>query len=376
MRKIKLNPTKTQKLALNKFADAARFTYNECVAAVNDRDHKVNRLGLRNSFVTAKDNAFFDAKPWLLETPKVIRQQAAFEAAKNFKSAFTAKKNGTIDNFRVGFKSKRTKGYVLGIEKHLSFTVGKDGKSNLVVLPETIGAIRFFEKPPIDSKPTGDCSVMRDPYGDFWLMVPVRKAIRQRQNDHVVSIDPGIRKPFSCYSPTRSEAFFEGDDMKQRVGEIQGRVQRLDARIAAADKADRPRLKAYRQRLFRSYKNVRDDCHWKIISRMTDRYGIVLLPELSVKSISGNLRAKSNREMFGISHYLFRQRMAEKCQEKSVAHEVPNEAYTSKTCGRCGHQNDALGSSEVFWCPKCTLRCHRDLHAARNIFVRWIAEQE
>lgn len=325
--------------------------------------------------MTAKNNAFFEDKQWLLDTPKVIRQQAAFEAAKNFKSAFSAKRNGTVDHFQVQFKSKRTKGYVLGIEKQLTFTAAaNDGRGSLIVLPESIGAVRFFEKPPIDTKPGGDCSVMRDAFGDFWLLVPVRKAVKQRQSDDVLSIDPGIRQPFSCFSPTRCEAFFEGGDMKQRIDDIQRRVQRVDVRLATPS-ADKKKLKAYRQRLFRRYKNVRDDCHWKIISSMTDSYGTILLPELAVQRISGSLRAKSNREMFGISHYLFRQRMAEKCQEKSVVFQVANEAYTSKTCGRCGHQNDSLGSSEVFWCPRCGLHCHRDLHAARNIYIRWLAEQ-
>jgi putative transposase len=49
-----------------------------------------------------------------------------------------------------------------------------------------------------------------------------------------------------------------------------------------------------------------------------------------------------------------------------------DEAYTSITCGACGFIHRGLGSAEVFKCPACGLRCHRDLHAARNIYLRWI----
>ena len=146
MRKIKLNPTKVQKLTLNKYANGARYTYNACVAAVNDKTYTNNKFALRNAFVTTKDNPFFAGKEWLSGTPKVIRQQAVFEAVKNFKSAFSNKRNGNIERFKMRFKSlkdQRQQGYVIGIEKSVSF---KDddllpGKRTgvLKILSNTIG---------------------------------------------------------------------------------------------------------------------------------------------------------------------------------------------------------------------------------------------
>ena len=49
-----------------------------------------------------------------------------------------------------------------------------------------------------------------------------------------------------------------------------------------------------------------------------------------------------------------------------------SEAYTSKQCGRCGTLNDNLGSSSTFTCGSCTLVSDRDIHAARNILLRFI----
>lgn len=376
MRKIKLNPNRQQRETLNKFGDAARFTYNECVAAVNSKTLPANKMRLRNAFVTAKNNDdYFQDKQWLLETPKVIRQQAAFEAAKNFKAAWTNKARGNIDNFKMGFKSKRTRGYVIGIEKQLKF----NAEQGLVILPESIGHIRYFEKPPIDKVPEAECRVQRDAFGDFWLLVPVKKAVKPPSPgvaDDVVAIDPGIRTPFSCYSPS-GHSSLEGIPMKEAIAGIQRRVARTDQRIAAAtDKDLRVKLRLYRRRLFKKYQNIRDDAHWKTIQQMTEKYGTVLLPHLETSRLSGGLRAKSNREMFGISHYLFGQRMQQKCEEKSVTYVEANESYTSKTCGRCGFQHASLGSSERFSCPACGLRCHRDLHAARNIFLRWYCETQ
>ena len=351
------------------------------MAAVNSKALAANKMALRNAFVTAKGNDdFFSDKQWLLATPKVVRQQAAFEAAKNFRAAWTNKARGNIDGFRMGFRSKRTPGYVLGVEKQLKFDADAGA---LVILPETIGAVRFFEKPPIDKVPDAECKVQRDAFGDFWLLVPVKRAVRPPLDAGancvgaagVLAIDPGVRVPFSCYCPD-GRWCLEGLDVKAAIGAIQGRVAATDARIAAATTAvEKRKLRGHRRRLFRKYQNVRDDGHWKVIHRMTEGYGTVLLPHLETSRLCGGLRTKSTRKMFGISHYLFGQRMRQKCEEKSVAFVEADEAYTSKTCGRCGWRHPTLGSSDLFVCGACGLRCHRDLHAARNIFLRWFCSE-
>jgi transposase len=372
MRKIKINPTKAQKLMLNKFAGPARFTYNACVAAVNDKTHKNNKFVLRNAFVTAKNNDFFENKQWLLSTPKVIRQQAVFEAVKNFKSAFSNLRNKNIDKFKVRFKTlrhQRENGYVLGIEKAVKF---KDGI--LTILPETIGNVRFFEKPPIVQVPEAECSIQRDKYGDFWLQVPVYKSIKPSCCAPAVAIDPGVRTPMSFYSPNGNSGLL-GLDMKKRIDDIKGRVATIDRRISKADDALRKKLLWHRRRLFRKYTHVRDDCHWKLINDLTNEYGGVILPHLQTSRLCGMLKSKTNREMFGISHFILKERMSQKCEEKGIMFASPTEEYTSKTCGNCGMLNHKLGSSETFRCP-CGLVCHRDLHAARNIYMKWFKETE
>ena len=65
--------------------------------------------------------------------------------------------------------------------------------------------------------------------------------------------------------------------------------------------------------------------------------------------------------------------MRAKCEEKSLLFASPSEAYTTKTCGSCGHLN-TVGSSKVFRCSECGLHCDRDLHAARNIYMKWLIE--
>ena len=380
MRKIKLNPTKEQKLLLNKYADAARFTYNACVSSVNDKIHTANKFALRNAFVTAKNNPFFEHKQWVLDTPKVIRQQAVFEVVKNFKSAFTNKRNGNISKFKMTFKTlkrQRMSGYVLGIEKAVKFEdddIPTKRSGKLTLLSKSIGSIRFFEKPPVVKIPEAECSIQRDAFGDFWLQVPVYKTKKPSNCGPAIAIDPGVRTPLSYYSPDGSSGFF-GREMKERINDIKRCVSTVDRRLSKAEGAFRKKLLWHRRRLFRKYTHVRDDFHWKIVSTITDTYGGVILPHLSVSRLCGSLKAKTNHDMFGISHFTLKTRMEMKCEERSIAFVSPTEEYTSKTCGNCGLINDNLGSSETFRCD-CGLICHRDLHAARNIYMKWFIETE
>ena len=49
-------------------------------------------------------------------------------------------------------------------------------------------------------------------------------------------------------------------------------------------------------------------------------------------------------------HYQFRQRLIQKAREAGKILLVVDEAYTSKTCSQCGHQNNSLGGSKVSRC--------------------------
>jgi putative transposase len=51
-----------------------------------------------------------------------------------------------------------------------------------------------------------------------------------------------------------------------------------------------------------------------------------------------------------------------------------SEAYTSKTCGNCGHIHQKLGGSKVFKCPNCQTVIERDWNGARNILLRALSD--
>ena len=73
--------------------------------------------------------------------------------------------------------------------------------------------------------------------------------------------------------------------------------------------------------------------------------------------------------MLGLSHYAFRQKLLQRAEEKKNHIIIIDEAYTSKTCGRCGNIKKNLNGSKTYKCKKCDLEIDRDINGARNIML-------
>ena len=79
--------------------------------------------------------------------------------------------------------------------------------------------------------------------------------------------------------------------------------------------------------------------------------------------------------MYTWAHYAFKQRfleMSQKYTHKKVL--IVNEAYTTRTCGNYFTENNNVGASKVFECVNCGLEADRDVHAARNILLRYVSD--
>ena len=53
---------------------------------------------------------------------------------------------------------------------------------------------------------------------------------------------------------------------------------------------------------------------------------------------------------------------------------VVTEQYTSKTCCKCGALHHKLGGNTRFKCPGCGFEADRDIHAAFNVFLKFLKE--
>lgn len=122
-------------------------------------------------------------------------------------------------------------------------------------------------------------------------------------------------------------------------------------------------------------KNVVKDTHQKIISYLCKNYKYIIVPKLNTVSISKKQKKQGNQreaqKTMTISEGLFMARLKTKIEsykEKYLI--VPEESYTSMTCGKCGKLNKKLGRKRKFNCEECKSDHDRDINAARNILIK------
>ena len=126
----------------------------------------------------------------------------------------------------------------------------------------------------------------------------------------------------------------------------------------------------------RKSSNVMKDFHFKVAHDMLRGNRTIILPKTSSHRwrTGAKLAGVCKRRIQKLSFGLFASRLVQTSTMYSGSKIVRgSEAYTSKQCGQCGKLNDKLGSSICFNCPTCGLQSDRDIHAARNILLRFFS---
>ncbi|CAG8580437.1 6062_t:CDS:2 [Cetraspora pellucida] len=204
--------------------------------------------------------------------------------------------------------------------------------------------------------------------------------IRETQDViHAVSIDPGVRTPFTWYSPTKGAGKIGNRD----IGRIYRLCKYMDDLISRKDKlsnskSKRKKKKASRldkavHRMRRKIYRLQNEIHRKTIKFLTDEFDIIVIPPFETSNMINRKTRKINKKtvkrMLGWSHYKFKQRLISKSKEKGNKVIFQNEAYTSKTCSWCGNMQNISGS-KIYKCKNCNIEIDRDVNGARGILLR------
>jgi putative transposase len=167
------------------------------------------------------------------------------------------------------------------------------------------------------------------------------------------------------------------DIAKGDFGRITRLCYHLDDLQSRLSKAPRPKRRRMRQAAFRLREKIRnlvDECHRKVAAFLTDNYRLIFLPTFeSAKMVAKAGRkfgSKTARAILTWAHYRFKQFLKFQAKKKNVVVVEVSEAYTSKTCTKCGHIHTRLGGAKVFRCPKCNHRLPRDWQGALGVMLR------
>ncbi|MGB5713764.1 MAG: transposase, partial [Waterburya sp.] len=208
--------------------------------------------------------------------------------------------------------------------------------------------------------------------GRWFATFPLPVNPVDNHSDGIIALDPGVRCFQTGFDGHRFIEFGKGD-----IGRITRLCQHLDnlmSRISQATGSSGSSMRKAANRMRNRIRNLIDEAHRQIAHYLTTNYRVIFLPTFETSQMVAKskrkIRSKTARQMLGWAHYRFSQVLANQAELTNTRLISGSEAYTSKTCTKCGHIHTTLGGSKVFKCPSCGHKLPRDWNGALGILLR------
>ncbi len=336
-----------------------RFIYNETIWMLNGRYVKPNWMSIKVWLIPELKQLY----PWI-DCPRAIMDGAVMDACQSIINAIKKYKTGQGHSF-VKYKSRK--------EPQQSFPLrndnwSKDGKK---FFSRLLGDMKFSSDLPEKKR---DGRVIQYA-GKWYVAIPVSTNTTRTENQgRLVALDPGIRSFQTFFSDS-----FAGHLGKQDIQRITRLAFHLDKLLSRRDlcknKKRKTSMSMAAMRIREKIKNLVSELHWKVARFLTVNFDVILLPtfeskEMTIKT-NRRIRKKSVRSLLSFSHYLFSQRLEQKCFEFGKRLIRICEAYTSKTASWTGEVKNISGAK---WITSNGIKVERDLNGARGIFLRALVD--
>lgn len=350
--KIRLYPTREQKVLLLKTAGTSRYVYNWGLA-----EWKAMWKAVEDGTSTQKPSAFVLMKRWTQERPEWSYETfrgAQDRALHDLGTAFQKLWRGQTKDPTFHKKGKKKDSfYVDNAHAYI------DGSH--IMLPR-IGKVRLAENLRFEGKIMG---YTVSTYAGQWhvsVEVDLSDAKRPCFNPtSVVGIDVGLKHIATASDGT--------------VLDAPASLKRLDVKLRNAQRAlarsqrnskNHQKLLLKKQKVQNRINNIRSDVTHKFTSTITKNHGVVVVEDLNIEEMKEKAPSKAVRRAFNSSlmtsiHY----QLSYKARKLvKVSQCFPS----SKTCSHCGAiKSDLKLSERTYVCPHCGLTIDRDLNAAINL---------
>lgn len=377
-RKIRVYPTKNQKLLFEECFRATRYVHNQALEFISKNPNtSLTHISLRKNTMLS-DKQLGDSEKWLSAVPYDTRQLVLKQLASNFKTNFTLLKKKLITHFEMSFKSKKNPYQIFFVDKNAldlkSLRIFKRRLKEPLKIRKRLQ--RWVEKNKVESD-----LIMRRENNRYYLCLPMkRKSEKINQPFEKVALDPGVRT-FQTFYSDQGIAGKLGDSICESLIDIGLKEDKLKSLIIkkTIKRRTRHNLKNRCFLLRTKIKNIVKDLHWKSAHYLCSNFKHILIPSFEVSKMVSNqlperarsIGSKSVRKMLLLSPSAFKERLIFKAKCLGATVEVVNEAYTTKTCGQCGSLKD-MGYLKVYECHLCGFELDRDYNGARNIFLKYI----
>lgn len=327
-----------------------------------------SHIGIRNAVLINDADLPEDLK-WQSDIPYDTRQLPLKSLAANYKSARSNYKNGHINGFKLGFKSKKDKSQVFFSDKRAlkDFGIFKTRlkKSCKIRTRKRYDKYKSY-------KPTNDFIVMKKSHKYYILLTKTKDTTYQKAKYNTVALDPGVRTFETFYSPDGLVGKL-GDGLNIQIRKLHEQEDKLLSLITKTTGRKKRNLKRRVEKIRDKAKAIVNDQHWKICAFLCEYFENIIIPQFGVKDMSKkegrNISKRITREMLSLSHGVFLEKLKYKCSENQRNLYIVTEEYTTKTCGCCGTIKE-VGSSKVYNCETCGTVIDRDYNGARNIYLK------
>lgn len=381
-RKIRIYPTTTQKELYEECFRATRFIHNKALEYIqNHPKTSLNPISLRQNTMLSDKQLNLDENrqyQWLTRVPYATRQLVLRQLSSNFKTNFTLLKKKQIKFFEMKFKSKKNPYQVCFIDKNAL-------KLDSLRLFKRRSKEEFKVRKRLNtwiSKQTSTESncILRREKNRYYLCIPKTRTTKHIETPYrKVALDPGVRT-FQTFYSSEGIAGKIGDSLCETLIDIGVQEDKLKSILQTKRLKKRTRYNIRRRCfLLRSkIKNVVNDLHWKTCSFLCSNFKHILLPSYETSNMvrkdiperARKIRSKTVRQMLALSPYAFKEKLLFKAKCTGTHVDIVNEAYTTKTCGGCGHLKE-MGGLKTYSCRNCGFNLDRDYNGARNIFLRY-----
>lgn len=408
-RKIRIYPTKNQLSLFKKCVGTHRYFYNKAVAEINTRykermhefinhptclhcdapkengsfnckQHKKRAIpwkldiklqSIREAVLKSDSNLSTDEQ-WQKEIPYDTRQLAIKDAVSAYKSATALKVKGIVQQFQLKFKKKTMPKQSFWID-HRAIKEGWKIFPQRLKVDSGLVINKRHQKFLKNKKIENDVQIMND-RGCWYLLLTYQREQEKWDSPEfeAISLDPGVRTFQTGYCP-QGLVMKMGEEQITNLKKLHTKIDKLKS-IRSNKVCKKRKKKHIKDKLKNHQKNVFDvvdDLHNQVASMLTNKFQHIILPPFETSKMLQEdcIQSNTKRMMGALSFYRFKNKLIAQSQRKKRDLHIESEACTTKTCGLCGSQKK-VGGTHVYKCP-CGYEMDRDVHGARNIFIRY-----
>ena len=362
--KIRLYPAPEQESLFFKFADIARFTYNECLA-YKIQVYQENNYSCRvqDLIEHIQDLKYSEEYSWVREAPESVTKQAIKDLDKAY-SSFFKRGNKGFPKFKSKKKSlpsfyQRTDNLHMIDGNHVKIT----GIKQPVRVKHSL--LTAYPKNP---RVTFD--------GKYWFLsysFEVDDTELKEEGD-IIGVDLGI----TSLAITSDGEIYKNINKSRRVKQLEKRKRNLQRGISRKYEANKVgskfvktnNIKKQEKQLLlvnRKLKNIRDTYLHQITYELATRAKLICIEDLNVKGMMKNKHLSKAIQEQEVDK--FRQYLTYKCQAYGTKLVVADRFYPStKTMNCCGYVFKHVSLSQrILTCRCCGKTVDRALNAALNL---------